>query len=105
MEKFPVSVILSVTTGRLFCDMSELYRVLEAATGSPMMTHVLPRAGEFATPKLLAQYPHLAQIELPKLDGLSSADKALLIKGWAFQVDQKYQPLEVPTFAGWASYN
>lgn len=69
--------MLSVTTGRLCCDIGEVYEILNHVTGDNLYTHVLPRANRFAAPLLLADFPELAPASacLSNLDGWIEADK------------------------------
>lgn len=65
-QTFPLGTILTVTTGRLLCDMDDLYKILEFMAGEPVWTHQLPRVSDEATPHLLAQFPRLKEIEVPE---------------------------------------
>ncbi len=60
--------VLSVTTGRLVCEMGALYEILNAITGDNLYTHVLPRAARFAKPILHAKYPKLWRAEAREVD-------------------------------------
>ena len=61
--------MLSITTGTLLCDIAEVYEILNHVTGDNLFTHVLPRAGKFARPIILAVYPELEAVS-NKLDDL-----------------------------------
>jgi hypothetical protein len=62
---FPLSDILSVTTGRLLSrrHMDGLYELLNYMTGDDLMTHQLPRAVDTCGPALLDQHPQLRGVE------------------------------------------
>ena len=59
-QQFPIGVILTVTHGKLMCDISECYRILNFMTGDELFTHQLPRASRECGPIILRQHPHLA---------------------------------------------
>lgn len=60
-KAFQISQVLSITTGRLCCDMGGVYEILNFVTGDELYTHVLPRACRFAGPLILEQFPELAK--------------------------------------------
>lgn len=57
--KYPLATVLSVSNGRLCCDIEEVYKILNFITGDNLFTHVLPRASKFARPLILNAYPEL----------------------------------------------
>lgn len=67
--QFTLGAVLTVTTGKLLCPIDELYQILNHMTGDNLMTHQLIRAGDVCKGPLLAQFPQLAGIEVPKLQG------------------------------------
>ena len=62
-KTFPLAQVLSVTTGRLLCDMDGIYEILNHITGDNLFTHVLPRACRFAAPLILEDHPELKYAE------------------------------------------
>lgn len=58
-KTFPLAQILSITTGRLMCDMGGVYEILNHITGDNLYTHVLPRAARFARPFIAEAFPEL----------------------------------------------
>ena len=62
--KFDLSVILSITTGRLLSNthVDGVYKILNHMTGDILYTHVLPRASETCRPWIFKQHPDLANI-------------------------------------------
>lgn len=66
--QFTLGAVLTVTTGRLLCPIDELYQILNHMTGDNLMTHQLIRAGDVCKGPLLAQFPQLSDVEVPKLD-------------------------------------
>lgn len=58
-KQFPLADILSITTGRLCCDMGKIYEILNFVTGDNLYTHVLGRASKFAAPFILEEHPAL----------------------------------------------
>jgi len=79
-KMFPLGAVLSVTTGRLLCDIGDVYMILNHVTGDNLFTHVLPRACRFAEPLIKAKYPELDAAGKPenmaKLDTLIADAKA-----------------------------
>ncbi len=62
-KTFTLAQVLSITTERLCCDIGGIYEILNHITGDDLYTHVLPRAGKFAKPLLLQQFPQIAVAE------------------------------------------
>jgi len=58
-KTFPLAQILSITTGRLMCDMGGVFEILNHITGDNLYTHALPRAASFARPIIGELYPEL----------------------------------------------
>lgn len=65
MADFSLGAILSVTTGVLLCDFAEVHELLDHMTGDTLFTHQLPRASRECEDHLRAQFPQLADIEVP----------------------------------------
>jgi len=63
MRKFDLSVIMSVTTGRLMCKMGDIYEILDYMTGDELYTHALPRASRECAPYLFEQFPFLVELQ------------------------------------------
>lgn len=83
--RFPLNVILSVTTGRLLCDIGRVYEILNHITNDNLFTHQLPRACRFAKPLIESQYPELScQNALKELDNLKvvNSDVLCAINKW-----------------------
>lgn len=100
--KFNLGTVLTVTTGRLFCPIGDLYEILNHMTGDNLFTHQLPRASEAAKPVLLAAYPRLASIDVPEdFGGSEDAVKAWLNEQQEIHGDSFY----VPTMTEWESRN
>lgn len=66
VRRFPLGVVLSVTTGLLLAPFDELHEFLDFMTGDKLMTHQLPRATEECAPVLLQRHPHLAAAVPPE---------------------------------------
>ena len=65
-RRFPLRVVLTVTTGRLLTaakdggnGIEDLYDILSWMTNDDLMTHQLPRAGRECAPWLLRWFPEL----------------------------------------------
>jgi hypothetical protein len=69
-KQFGLGAVLTVTTGRfLVKDIDKLYGILNHMTGDNLFTHQLPRAADACAGPLLAQFPQLAGVVVPQLDG------------------------------------
>ena len=82
---FNLGAVLTITTGRLLCSLDELYGILNHMTGDSLFTHQLPRASEACEKPLLAQFPKLAEVQVP--DGLSGKDA---VESWLEQQKSVY---------------
>ena len=75
-KQFPLSTILTVTTGRLLTTpkgdsdngIGALYEILEHMTGESPFTHSLGRFAEECEPQLLLTVPELRNVRLDELD-------------------------------------
>lgn len=72
-KDFSIGCVISVTSGKLLAEFSEVHELIEWMAGEPVWTHQIPRVSEEATPHLTAQYPALADVVVP--DGLDTWDK------------------------------
>ena len=63
-KSFTLGQILSITTGRLMCDISGIYKILNFMTKDNLYTHQLGKAAEECKPYLLRQHPQLENILL-----------------------------------------
>lgn len=68
MKVVTTAGLLSGYTGILVSTMSEVHEVLDVATGYTLFTHQLPDAFAAAKPILEAQFPWLADLEMPVQD-------------------------------------
>ena len=72
-KRFHLSVLLTISTGRLVCDIGDIYKILDWMTGDELFTHQLGRAMDECKPWLLRRHPELKKIdkvELAELDRL-----------------------------------
>jgi hypothetical protein len=60
--KFTLGQVLSITTGKLLCEIGGVYAILNHMTGDNLYTHQLPRASRECAPHLLKQFPQLAAV-------------------------------------------
>ena len=58
-EQFPIGAILTVTHGKLMCDIGQVYKILNFMTGDNLYTHQLSRVFEECKPAIMRQHPHL----------------------------------------------
>lgn len=82
-QTFPLGTVLTVTTGRLLCEMDDLYRILEFMAGEPVWTHQLPRVSDEVKPVILALYPQLEEVEVPeKFEGETKDELMDAVMEW-----------------------
>ena len=60
---FALGQVLSITTGRLCCDIGGVYEILNYMTRDNLFTHQLPRAMRECAPWLLRQHPQLGAVD------------------------------------------
>lgn len=60
---FTLGAVLTVLSGKLLCDMDEVYRILNHMTGESLFTHQLPRAARVCEAALAQQHPDLALLD------------------------------------------
>lgn len=84
---FPLGVVLSITTGRLLCDIGQVYEILGFMVGDDdtLMTHQLPRVGRECEQPLLDQHPDLAGIVVP--EDMNSEEK---VGAWLASIAGQY---------------
>lgn len=101
---FGLGQVLSVTTGRLLCDMGGVYEILNHITGDNLSTRSLPRAGRFATPLVLELFPRLREAEEESNqtrlnEMLAAAGKPMeAVKEWLATLDLP-ETFDLPTWA------
>ncbi len=61
-KNFDLGTVLSITSGRLFTDMGNIYEILNYLTTSSLWTHQLSQAQEIAKPYILAKFPELENV-------------------------------------------
>lgn len=62
-KRFHLGAVLSVTTGRLLCQVDGLYEILNWMTGDNLFTHQLPRAADECKPWILRRHPQLVGVD------------------------------------------
>lgn len=93
-RSFSLAAVLTVTTGRLLCDIGQVYDVLGYMTGEPLMTHQLPRASRECEGPILAQHPDLAAIEVPEwANDAATVERFLLSLRSSYGESRVLQPL------------
>ena len=89
-RRFPLAVVLSVTTGRLVCELDQVYGILNFLTGDNLMTHALPRARRTVAPVLLERFPDLALARPERLDellaGVQDGDRMAACRTWVAEM-------------------
>lgn len=103
--KLTTGQVLTITDGRVFCDIGEIYEALDGLTGDSLMTHQLPRAGEFAKPYVEEACPWVN--DLPPLDLEGVEDKRGVIMEWLDDISEEHGEVhEVPDLSGyWISFD
>lgn len=115
-KAFSLGQILSITTGRLCCDMGGIYDILNHITGDNLFTHVLPRASKFAKPMLLELFPKLeaaaTEASMERMDALLAEHAGNPMEGiqqwltWLRKDHGLEESYKLPTFADrWQSRN
>lgn len=66
MRQFTLGTVLSITTGRLLCPIGDVCQILHYMTGDSLFTHQLPRVRKMCEKPLLAQFPQLADVQVPE---------------------------------------
>ena len=94
-QTFSTCALLTVTTGTLLVPVKDLYEILNFMTGTSLFTHQLPRASDWAGPLLLAQHPHLAEIDLPTFVG-DNDDRLLQLRVFADSLSPPTLEVERP---------
>lgn len=60
-KSWPTEVVLSIVTGFLVAEFSEVHRAMEWLAGEPVWTHQLPRIAREAKPGILADHPAIEE--------------------------------------------
>lgn len=70
MKKYPVEVVLSITTGRLLCAFGELHECCEFLVGGPIFTHQFAHRPftEELKDGILLQHPQLRDADVSSCD-------------------------------------
>ena len=74
--KIPLNVLLTISEGRLFCEIDQVYTTLKFLTGDSPMSHQIYRLCDESSPFLKTRYPILS------------------VLGWLERKTWKYLPLE-----------
>lgn len=75
--KFSLATVLTVTTGKLLTDISNLYVILEHMTGETPYTHSLGRFADKCRPALLMRFPELGKASNRTIRGQAEVDEYL----------------------------
>jgi hypothetical protein len=96
-KPFPLATVLTVTTGRLCCPISDVYAILNHMTGDNLYTHQLPRAMDECRPWLLRAFPLLGTVDaadLALLDAMlpqaDTPDEA--VAAWVYMMHERGLP-------------
>ena len=58
-RNFDLGTVLSITTGRVFTEFGNIYKILNYLSRDNLFTNQLPRVAEIAQPYILTRYPQL----------------------------------------------
>lgn len=83
-REFSLGAVLSVTTGRLLCPLSELYDILGFMVDESLFTHQLPRVSRECEGPLLEQHPALRAVRVPDFDDEPA------VHAWIAEQEAKY---------------
>ena len=75
MKSFPLSEVLSITTGKLLCDIKQIYILLSYLTGDEVYTHQIPRLCREVEAWILSQYPQLKEINATEINKTNWQEK------------------------------
>lgn len=95
---FPLADVLSITTEKLLSrrHMDGIYELLNFMTGQDVYTHQIGHAVDKAKPALLAQHPHLTDVQPP--DDLDKPD----LMAWLIETERTHgEELEVAPLTDW----
>lgn len=88
--KFDLETVLSVTTGKLFCSIENVYKILNYMTGDNLFTHQLPRASDECKPFIIQQYPQLADVDIDLTDITDQNQRRERLEAWLSEQRRQY---------------
>lgn len=97
-KKFHIGDLLSITSGRLTCPQINgrshpiigVHEILSFMSGESLYTHALPRICKEARPILLAEYPWLAEIEVPDVPAEHELSAWEWVCDWLKPIAEEY---------------
>ena len=89
-RNFPTESVLSITTGKLLCDMAGVYDILNWMTGQSLTTIALGRASDDAKPALATALPWTRDVQPPNFLAHPEAERAERIREWVEQVNTEH---------------
>lgn len=100
-KELPTAAVVSVASGRLACDIGQIYDVLDWVLDDALMTHQLPNASRAVQPFLEVEFPWLTELDLPEGGGADFTEAVFAL------VDLHGATLEVPQWdaAPWVQGN
>lgn len=82
-RSFALGEVLSITTGKLLCDIGKVYEILNWMTGDNLFTHQLPRVMRECAPFLLKKNPQLADVD-------ANSVNAETWRSWLHEQEQRF---------------
>lgn len=90
-KAFKLSTILSMTTGRLYCDMDDLYELTSHMVGEDVDTIQLSDLKDVVTQSVLEQLPWVKDIQpLALKREMSKEEKVSAIREWLKGLENQY---------------
>ncbi len=101
-QNFPVAALLGVYDGHLAGPFTDVHELIQHLVGEPVWTHQLPvimRTGKMQA-ELLRQYPVLAKMPCPDLEGKEPEERERLSYLWALDAAEVIGAARVPVEGG-----
>ena len=89
-RNFPTESVLSITTGKLLCDMAGVYDILNWMTGQSLTTLALGSASDDAKPVLAEALPWTQTVQPPDFPAYPEAERPARIRAWVEQVNTEH---------------
>ena len=74
-RNFDLGTVLSITTGRVFTEFGNIYKILNYLSRDNLFTNQLPRVVEIAQPYILARYPQLLEEMCEHINPIKEAEQ------------------------------
>lgn len=87
-----IGQLISIGDGRLACDFDDVKAGLGDLLGDPYITEIgMLAAGDFVKPRLLEEFPWLANLpEMPDLTDASKEERRKIVADWVDRIGDMY---------------